>query len=147
MSIDSGYSHSGEHPASSHRHQKADRDRQEGFDKKQLISFTEYADSQHRVQANQISPGLKARFFNNENLEESVLSAVRRLSKSFDQADVVAKLDTDPEEQEYVQVVVQVTVPYDSVKEYSEIKEQVRSIVRSAEVGDQMLYTRIHRME
>ncbi|MFB6188033.1 MAG: hypothetical protein ABEI86_14360 [Halobacteriaceae archaeon] len=56
-------------------------------------------------------------------------------------------MDRDPEEQEYTQVVVQVTAPYDTVEEYSEIKQRVRDIVRSAEVGDQMLYTRIQRIE
>jgi len=144
MSI-SGYAYSSEHPASSRRHRKTDR--REGFDKKQLIGFTGYADSQHGVRTDQISPSLKKIFFNNEDLEKSVLSAIRRLSRSLDQADVVAKLDSDPEERENTQVVVQVTAPYDSVEEYSEIKEQVRDIVRSAEVGDQMLYTRIYRME
>lgn len=80
------------------------------------------------------------------SLKRSVIDAIKTLSSNYPEAEIEAFIEHDMDDPDHSIPVMRVKISYDSVDEYMEVKEGVRSIVRDAEVGETMIYTRIERI-
>lgn len=81
----------------------------------------------------------------NKQLRKTIREAVRTLDSAINPVGIEAFIENDREAPDHTRIVIEVMVDIESVEEYQSIKRQVREIVRGAERGDIMVYTRISR--
>jgi len=80
-----------------------------------------------------------------EALRASILSSLEKLSSELTDVDLEAFIQYETENDDHSIVVLRAAASYESVEEYEEIKQTVRKIVRTSEIGGKMIYTRIKR--
>lgn len=78
-------------------------------------------------------------------LRQTVIDSIRTLTHEVPHAKISAFLEHDPEEPETTRPVIEVRDDFDEVDQYRSLKTKVQEIVRDAERGDAMVYTRISR--
>lgn len=81
-----------------------------------------------------------------EPLRESILQSIKKLTKTFPNAEIEAFLEYDPEDEETKRPILEVRTEFEEIDEYRELKEEVRKIVRNSEQEDTMIYTRIDQV-
>ncbi|MFW6436418.1 MAG: hypothetical protein ACOCYZ_02160 [Halococcoides sp.] len=79
------------------------------------------------------------------DLRQTISDAVRTLTREMPSATINAILEHDHEEPETTRPVIEVRADFDDVDHYRSLKTRVQEIVRDAERGDAMVYTRISR--
>jgi hypothetical protein len=94
---------------------------------------------------NAIDPRLAHKIEQLPKLREPVHKTLKELGKQFGEDSVIAYLEYDGENEEYEHTVIEIQVGYETVEEYSQIKGELREIVRANETEDVDLYSAIKR--
>jgi hypothetical protein len=100
---------------------------------------------QHRTHPS-VEAELEESLQGDKDLRAVVLNSIREIRMLFEDAEVRAFLEHDPEDQNTTRPVIEVGLSFDDIQQYRSRRSQVQDVVRDSEREGTIVYTRVNRV-
>lgn len=96
--------------------------------------------------SDEIGSELSRWFISNPQLQQSFSNAISEIKSRYDNIQLNAFVDRDYDDPSQETPVLETRADISSADEWIEFKTEIRKLVREAEVGDEMIFTRVERL-